>query len=93
MILEHIDILNFKNIRDARLDFCDGVNCLLGKNGMGKSNLLEAIYFLGMCRPMSSIPESALILHGEEMLMVKGQYSMDTGASEEVSLRHCARKG
>ena len=40
MRLEQIDILDFKNIREARLEFSPGVNCLLGLNGMGKSNLL-----------------------------------------------------
>ena len=93
MILNHIDILNFKNIRDAKLDFCAGVNCLLGKNGMGKSNLLEAIYFLCMIRPMSSMPETALILHGEEMLMAKGDYSMDNGSSEIVTCGIVKGKG
>lgn len=93
MRLEHIDIVNFKNIRDAKLDFCAGVNCLLGKNGMGKSNLLEAIYFLGMCRPMSSMPETALILHGEDMLMVKGEYMMDNGSSELVACGIIRGKG
>ncbi len=93
MNITHLDIVNFKNIRDAKLDFCTGVNCLLGKNGMGKSNLLEAIYFLSMSRPMSSIPESALITHGEEMLMVKGEYSMDNEVSEEVSCGIVKGKG
>lgn len=93
MILTHIDILNFKNIRDANLDFCAGVNYLLGKNGMGKSNLLEAIYFLGMSRPMSSMPETALILHGEDMLMVKGEYSMDNGSDELVTCGIVRGKG
>ncbi|MDE6028014.1 MAG: AAA family ATPase, partial [Muribaculaceae bacterium] len=45
MRLSKIDILNFKNIPEARLEFSPGVNCLLGMNGMGKSNLLEAVYF------------------------------------------------
>lgn len=93
MNLQHIEIVNFKNIRDAKLDFCAGVNCLLGKNGMGKSNLLEAIYFLSMSRPMSSIPESALLTHGEEMLMVKGSYEMDSDVSEEVSCGIVKGKG
>lgn len=93
MRLEHIGILNFKNIRDTELDLCAGVNCLLGKNGMGKSNLLEAIYFLGMCRPMCPMPESALILHGEEMLMVKGEYVMDNGAAELVACGIVKGKG
>ena len=46
MKIERINILNFKNISDATLEFSSGVNCLLGRNGMGKSNLLDAIYFL-----------------------------------------------
>lgn len=93
MRLEKVDILNFKNIREAKLEFSSGVNCLLGKNGMGKSNLLEAIYFLGMSRPMQSIPEGALILHGEEMLMVKGEYTMDNGSVENVSCGIVKGKG
>lgn len=93
MILRHIDILNFKNLREESLDFSEGVNCLLGKNGMGKSNLLEAIYFLSMTRPLRTMPESALITHGEDMLMVKGAYLMDTGAQENVSCGIVKGKG
>ncbi|MCM1369547.1 MAG: DNA replication and repair protein RecF [Candidatus Amulumruptor caecigallinarius] len=93
MILRHIDILNFKNLREAQLDFTPGVNCLLGLNGMGKSNLLEAIHFLSMARPMRAVAESALILHGEDMLMVKGDYLMDSGAEERVSCGIVRGKG
>lgn len=93
MRLVSIDILNFKNIASARLDFCAGVNCLLGRNGMGKSNLLEAIYFLGMSRPMQPVPESALILHGSEMLLVKGEYLSDSGGEESVSCGIVKGKG
>lgn len=74
MILRDIDIVNFKNIAAATLEFSPGVNCLLGMNGMGKSNLLEAIHFLSMVRPMSPIPDSSLIRHGEDMLLVKGTF-------------------
>lgn len=93
MRLEQIDILDFKNIREARLEFSPGVNCLLGLNGMGKSNLLEAIHFLSMARPMQSMPESALIRHGEPALMVKGMYVMDSGAEETVSCGIIRGKG
>lgn len=93
MILDNIDILSFKNISEAKLDFSPGVNCLLGRNGMGKSNLLEAIYFLSMARPLRQVPESALIRHGDEMLMVKGNYTMDTGSHETVSCGIVRGKG
>ena len=93
MQLNRIDILNFKNISEARLEFSPGVNCFLGMNGMGKSNLLEAIYFLSMSRPMHSLPESALIRHGEEMLMVKGDYLTDGGGDENVSCGIVKGKG
>lgn len=93
MRLQSIDILDFKNIPDARLEFSPGVNCLLGRNGMGKSNLLEAIHFLSMARPIRSVPEGALIRHGAEMLLVKGRYSMDSGAEEAVSCGVSKTKG
>lgn len=93
MLLERVDILNFKNIREARLEFSPGVNCLLGMNGMGKSNLLEAIYFLSVARPVNPIPESALITHGAEMLSVRGDYLMDSGSRETVNCGIVRGKG
>lgn len=93
MVLEKIDILNFKNIREGRPEFSTGVNCLLGSNGMGKSNLLEAIHFLSMARPLRPMPESSLIRHGEEMMMVKGTYLSDNGTSEAVSCGIVKGKG
>lgn len=83
---ESIDILNFKNIAETRLEFSPGVNCFVGRNGMGKSNLLEAVHFLSLARPMQSMPESALIRHGEESLLVKGHYKADAGTAENVSI-------
>lgn len=93
MILKNIDILNFKNIGAATLDFSTGVNCLLGMNGMGKSNLLEAIHFLSMARPMSAVPDSALIKHGEDLMMVKGNYLTDSGGEEGVAIGITRGKG
>lgn len=93
MILRNIDIVNFKNIASATLQFSTGVNCLLGMNGMGKSNLLESIHFLSMSRPMTSIPESALVRHGNDMLMVKGEYLTDTEASDTIVIGLTKGKG
>ncbi len=93
MILDGIEIIDFKNIPDATIEFSPGVNCLLGQNGMGKSNLLEAIHFLSFVRPVSSIPDSTLIRRGSEFLMVKGHYTTDSGASIKVSCGVTRGKG
>ena len=85
MILKKIDILNYKNIASAALEFSEGVNCLLGMNGMGKSNLLDAIHLLSMARPMNSMPDNALLKHGEDMLLVKGVYLTDAGGEDIIS--------
>lgn len=93
MQIDRIDILNFKNIPEASLQFCSGVNCLLGMNGMGKSNLLEAIHFLCLARPMQPLSESALIRHGETQMLVKGDFTTDAGNLEKVSCGIVAGKG
>lgn len=93
MRLNNIDILDFKNIHEARLDFSSGINCLVGLNGMGKSNLLEAIHLMCLARGMSSVPESALIRHGSEMLSVKGNFTSDSGVEEKISVGIVKGKG
>lgn len=85
MTLDNIEILNFKNIPSAKLEFSPGVNCLLGMNGVGKSNLLDAIHLLSMARTMSSLPDAALVKHGEDLMMVKGEFHTDAGASDTIS--------
>ena len=85
MTLDNIEILNFKNIPSAKLEFSPGVNCLLGMNGMGKSNLLDAIHLLSMARTMASLPDSSLTRHGEELMLVKGDFTTDSGNLDTIS--------
>ena len=93
MRLENIDIINFKNIAEASLLLSPGLNCFLGLNGMGKSNMLEAVHFLCLARGLSSMPESQMIRHGEKLLSVKGTFLMESGSSETVSAGIIAGKG
>ncbi len=93
MILKNIDILNFKNIAEACLEFSPGVNCLLGMNGMGKSNLLEAIHFISMARPMNPLPDNALVRHGQELMLVKGTFSSEAGSDDAIACGFSRGKG
>ena len=93
MWLQHLVITDFKNIAEADMDFCPGVNCLLGSNGMGKSNLLEAVHFLSFTRPVRSVAESSLIRHGCSGLLVKGIYDTGHANSDTVSCGIVAGRG
>lgn len=93
MKLQTIEILNFKNIADASLTLSPGLNCFLGLNGMGKSNLLEAIHLLCLARAMSPMPESQLIRHGEQLLSVKGTFIMEGDREEKISAGIVKGKG
>ena len=86
MWLKEIGILNFKNITEANLEFCPGVNCLVGSNGMGKSNMLEAVWYLSMTRSFLRLPDSEVLRHGAESMMVRGEYAMDGSSTETVNL-------
>ncbi|MBQ5575436.1 MAG: AAA family ATPase, partial [Bacteroidales bacterium] len=83
MKLEHLSIVNYKNIREADLDFSSGVNCLVGKNGMGKTNLLDAIYYLSFCKSFNGVTDSQVMTHGEEFFMLNGQYELN-GEAEDI---------
>lgn len=74
--LESLSILNYKNIREAELSFSPGVNCLVGNNGMGKTNLLDAIYYMSFCKSQNGMTDSQVITHGEEYFMLKGRYQL-----------------
>ena len=74
MILESLNILNYRNIREASLEFAPKLNCLVGLNGQGKTNVLDAIYLLSFTKSAFTAQDSLNITHGEEMAFVQGIY-------------------
>ncbi len=74
MILTSLNILNYRNIREASLEFAPKLNCFVGLNGQGKTNVLDAIYLLSFAKSAFTSQDSLNITHGEEMAMVQGNY-------------------
>jgi DNA replication and repair protein RecF len=89
MILNRISILNYKNLEQVELSFSPNVNCFIGQNGVGKTNLLDAIYFLSFCKSASNAIDSQNILHDRDFFMLQGEYRTDAGDPEEV---YCGMK-
>jgi DNA replication and repair protein RecF len=74
MILEKLSLINYKNIREATLDLSPKINCMIGSNGVGKTNILDAVYFLSFCHSASNPIDSTIIRHSEDFLMLEGTY-------------------
>lgn len=77
MFLQELNILNYKNIRDAQLVFSEKLNCFVGLNGQGKTNILDAIYLLSFTKSAYNTIDSTNITHNEDMGMVQGRYLTD----------------
>ncbi len=84
MILRSLALTNFKNIADARLELSPKINCFLGDNGMGKSNLLDALYFLSFCRSFTGALDALLIRRGEDFATLHGIY-LRRGLDEDLA--------
>ena len=84
MYLEKISLLNFKNITQEELAFCPGINCLVGDNGAGKTNVVDAVYYLSMCKSSLQMTDGQSIRHGADFFLVEGRYSSDAGRREQV---------
>ena len=82
MLLKALNIINFKNCSEANLSFTENVNCFLGNNGEGKTNLLDAIYYLSFCKSYFNPIDSQNIKHDEPFFVVEGIY--DRGDKDEV---------
>ena len=74
MILEKLSLINYKNIQTATLELSPKINCFIGQNGVGKTNVLDAIYYLSFCHSANNPIDSQVIRHGEEFLMIEGKY-------------------
>lgn len=84
MTLNQLDILHYKNIRQASISFSPKLNCLVGDNGEGKTNVLDAIFFLSFTRAANHAPDALCVTHGEQLMMLAGHYDLQ-GTPEQVS--------
>lgn len=92
MHLKKIALLNFKNIRQEELPLCPGINALVGDNGAGKTNVIDAVYYLSMCKSSLPMTDGQSIRHGADFFLIEGTYATDAG-KREVIVCSFSRKG
>jgi DNA replication and repair protein RecF len=85
MQIEEISIVNFKNLKEVKLEFSPRLNCFIGKNGAGKTNILDAVYYLSFCKSFSTSIDQLNINHEESFFMLNGNYQR-LDASENISV-------
>jgi DNA replication and repair protein RecF len=93
MYLQTVSLLNFKNIREAEISFSPRINCFVGNNGVGKTNLLDAIHYLCLCKSYFNPVDTQNISHNKEFAVIQGMFS-DNGKSDEIfcSIHHNKNK-
>jgi DNA replication and repair protein RecF len=74
MYLKNLQVRQFKSYAEAQFEFIPNINCIVGENGKGKTNLLDAIYFLSMTKSVRSMSDQLCVLHGEEFFSIQGKY-------------------
>lgn len=79
MYLRSLEVHHFKNHVSFHLEAGQGIHCIIGSNGSGKTSLLDAIYYLGFTKSYFHIPDRHLICHGADFFNIKGSFYTDSG--------------
>jgi DNA replication and repair protein RecF len=82
MQIHTLQLINFKNYESIKLDLSEKINVLVGKNGCGKTNLLDAIYYLSLTKSAFSSSDNFCIRHGEKFFSVKAQFQSGNSRQE-----------
>lgn len=77
MFLKKLSLISFKNYPEAELSFSSGANAFTGNNGSGKTNLLDAIHYLSLCKSYFNPADAQNILHGADFFVLQGKYELD----------------
>jgi DNA replication and repair protein RecF len=89
MFLQKLTVTNFKNYEDATLHFSDKINCFIGDNGAGKTNLLDAIHYLSFCKSYFNPVDTQNIRHKESFFSIHGTYLKNGDSPDTIS---CVQK-
>lgn len=88
MYLQKLSLINFKNYTDQEFNFCEKINCFVGNNGEGKTNLLDAIHYLAFCKSYFNSIDSQNILHNADFFVIQG--TIFKGEGQDVI--YCGQK-
>jgi DNA replication and repair protein RecF len=75
MYIQELSLVNFKNFEHAQFKFANGLNCFIGNNGAGKTNLMDAIYYLSFCKSFLNPVDAQNIRFDQDFFMIQGKYS------------------
>lgn len=89
MILRKISVINYRNIATANIELSPKFNCFVGKNGMGKTNYLDAVYYLSFCRSNITTVDALVLRHEQEFFVIEGEYITEKGDEERI---YCGMK-
>ncbi len=93
MFIERIQLLNFKNYEEIDFAFSKDINCIVGPNGIGKTNLLDAVYYLCMTKSAFNSVESLNIKHDAYFFLNKGSFSDTASATSSTKVQCAYKKG
>lgn len=83
MYVKSLHILNYRNIGQTDIELSSGINCFVGQNGAGKTNLLDTIYYMSFCKSFFSTPDSQNIRHDEPFFVLQAIYERK-GLEEQI---------
>lgn len=75
MYLNELKIVNYRSFEQCELEFDPKINCFVGNNGQGKTNLLDSLYYLSMCKSAFNPNDKQVVRHGESFFVLQGDYS------------------
>ncbi len=83
MFIKNLAVVNYKNLIQADLQFSSKLNCFIGNNGVGKTNLLDCLFYLSFCKSCFNLPDSQNVRHAEDFFVIQGKYIYN-GDTEDI---------
>ncbi|MDB4090818.1 DNA replication/repair protein RecF [Crocinitomicaceae bacterium] len=88
MHLQNLHLVNFKNYEDSEIELSKGINCFVGMNGSGKTNILDAVHYLSICKSYMNVIDRQNIRFDQAFFMLKGDWFKE---NQTINI-HCAVK-
>ena len=85
MLVKNISILNYRSLASVELALSPKINCFIGCNGVGKTNLLDTVYYLAFCKSHTNNIDSQNIRHNEGFMMLSGHF-LRNNIEENISV-------